>query len=118
MDFSSQANSGFKFQDKIRSNQAIIIGIIVALLVAGAGFWFWGQKKDKSLETEITGRQTVETSPETVKPEELQENVGSGLGASIYEKSQNPIADKLSETNPFGKTPINPLKAIYANPFE
>lgn len=96
--------------------KVIIITVIVTIILAGVvGFWFW---KHGEVEISNTSETSTEYVPKVVEPKELQENVGGGLGASIYEKSQNPIADKLSETNPFGKTPINPLKSIYTNPFE
>lgn len=107
--------SRFKFPTKLNSQSSMIIGLVVILIVAGLGFWFWPKRK-----TEVSLPKSAEQRAEQQEQqaEELQENVGGGLGASIYEKSQNPIADKLSETNPFGKTPINPLKSIYNNPFE
>ncbi|MDP3973765.1 MAG: hypothetical protein Q8P92_02945 [Candidatus Daviesbacteria bacterium] len=40
----------------------------------------------------------------------------SSLGAQIFEKTQNPIQDKIPETNPFAK--VNPFKGVYKNPFE
>jgi hypothetical protein len=91
----------------------IVIGFF-ALAVIGGGFWYWSRTKTEVSPSESAERQ--EQKPQ--EPEKLQENVGGGLGASIYEKSQNPIVDKLPETNPFGKAPINPLKSVYTNPFE
>lgn len=106
--------SKFKFPIKLNSQSSMIMGVVVILLVAGLGFWFWQKKPGVSLPK--SGPKSAEQQEQ--QKEELQENVGDGLGASIYEKSRNPIVDKLSETNPFGKAPINPLKDIYANPFE
>ncbi len=40
----------------------------------------------------------------------------SSLGSQIFEKTQNPIQDKIPETNPFSK--VNPFKGVYKNPFE
>lgn len=48
----------------------------------------------------------------------------NNIGNALFEKSQNPIADKLPETNPFGaninpfEKVTNPLKTQYKNPFE
>lgn len=86
-------------------NKAFIsITVIVLVLVAGgAGFWYWFARIDEAPLPLSAG---------------LQENVGGGLGANIFAKSQNPIVDKLPETNPFEKIEINPLKAVYSNPFE
>lgn len=92
-------------------NPALIGAVIVILILAGAGFWYWRSKKA------VPG---VSAPAGVLK----QEEVGGGLGANIFEKSQNPISDKLSETNPFGadinpfEKQANPLKAQYKNPFE
>ena len=40
----------------------------------------------------------------------------SNLGGQIFEKTQNPLEDKIPETNPFAK--VNPFKGVYKNPFE
>ncbi|MBI2196918.1 hypothetical protein HYU45_04910 [Candidatus Daviesbacteria bacterium] len=37
------------------------------------------------------------------------------LGEQIYNQ-QNPLGDKLPETNPFAK--VNPFKGVYKNPFQ
>ncbi|MBI2040037.1 hypothetical protein HYT18_03115 [Candidatus Microgenomates bacterium] len=39
----------------------------------------------------------------------------SSLGEQIYNQ-QNPLEDKLLETNPFAK--VNPFKGVYKNPFQ
>ncbi len=39
----------------------------------------------------------------------------SSLGGQIYNQTQNPLKDKIPETNPFGK--VNPFKGVYKNPF-
>ncbi len=91
----------------------IAVGLFV-LAVAVGGFWYRSKTK-----TEVVLPKSAEQQEQKPQePEKLQENVGGGLGASIFEKSQNPIVDKLPETNPFGKAPINPLKSVYTNPFE
>lgn len=78
----------------------IVIGVLVLLLIV-AGIWYW---------------QSREAPP---PPQEEP----AGVGAQIFEKAQNPVADKVPETNPFESTPnpfkkeTNPLKAIYQNPF-
>ncbi|MBI2640503.1 MAG: hypothetical protein HYW91_01295 [Candidatus Sungbacteria bacterium] len=77
----------------------IAIGVLVLLLLA-IGIWYW-QKR--------------EPAPPQEEP--------AGVGAQIFEKAQNPVADKVPETNPFRadlnpfKKETNPLKAIYTNPF-
>ena len=40
----------------------------------------------------------------------------SNLGSQIFEKTQNPLEDKIPETNPFAK--VNPFKGVYKNPFD
>lgn len=45
-----------------------------------------------------------------------KKTVTTSLGEQIYNKTQNPLEDKLPETNPFAK--INPFKGVYKNPFE
>ncbi|MBI2018195.1 hypothetical protein HYS96_00645 [Candidatus Daviesbacteria bacterium] len=40
----------------------------------------------------------------------------SSLGTQIFEKTQNPLQDKIPETNPFTK--VNPFKGVYKNPFQ
>ena len=46
--------------------------------------------------------------------ETANESEGS-LGADIANKAQNPLGDKLPETNPAGA--INPIEGAYQNPF-
>lgn len=79
----------------------IIIAIVAIALLVGASFWYWQNREE-------------------VPPKEEP----AGIGAQIFEKAQNPVADKVPETNPFEtdlnpfKKETNPLKAIYTNPFE
>ncbi|MBI4039280.1 hypothetical protein HY388_00440 [Candidatus Daviesbacteria bacterium] len=40
----------------------------------------------------------------------------ANLGSQIFEKTQNPVQDKIPETNPFTK--VNPFKGVYKNPFQ
>lgn len=81
----------------------IIIGVGAVLLVLiGLIFWLWSKKVI-----------TVPQKP-TVMPIKIQET----LGEQVFEKSQNPIKDKLPETNPFENEKVNPLKDIYTNPFK
>lgn len=80
----------------------IIAVIIVLVIVAGIGFWFLSQKK--------AGGPGVE--------------VGDGLGAEALNKTKNPLANELPETNPFGvntnpfEEQINPFNKLYQNPFK
>ena len=82
-----------------------IVAVVVASAVIGIGLYvFLGRKKG------------VELPP-------TREIHAGGIGVQLYEKSQNPISDKLPETNPFGgqlnpfEQPTNPYKDAYKNPF-
>ena len=83
----------------------VVAAIIVVGVIAGVGLYvFLGRKK--GVELPPTGE--IRTG---------------GIGVQIYEKSQNPIVDKLPETNPFGgqlspfEQQTNPYKDAYKNPF-
>lgn len=82
-------------------NKNLIIALVAVVALAGIGFWYW---------------QNRETSPPSQEPK--------GVGAQIFEKTQNPVADKLPETNPFqaDTNPFdantNPYKDTYKNPFK
>lgn len=92
--------------------KVIPIAIIAAIVLAGIGFWYWQKKY------------TAPSSPVGQTEAYTPEKAAGGLGENIYEKSQNPISDKLTETNPFGaninpfEEEANPLKVQYKNPFE
>lgn len=72
----------------------IAIGVLV-LLLAGAGIWYWSQKRAEVLET------PVETP--------VAAEVKDGLGAEVFKKSNNPLSNELPETNPF-QVDTNPFK--------
>lgn len=94
-----------------KSKTTVTAVIAILAIAAGIGFWYRQSKKMAP-----AGSASTETF--------TQEKVAGGLGGNIYEKSQNPISDKLPETNPFGASinpfekEANPLKAQYKNPFE
>ena len=73
-----------------RGNIALISLIIILLLAAAAAFFFISKGKGSS--------------------------PNSSLGSQIFQKTQNPLEDKIPQTNPFTK--INPFKGVYQNPFE
>ena len=88
-------------QSKI--NPVIVGGVVFVLIVLiGAGFWYRQSRQATTNERDIK------------QPDEAA--VSAGFGAQILEKSQNPIKDRLPETNPFEKN-TNPLKDVYKNPF-
>lgn len=72
----------------------IIAGILVALLVIGAGFWYWQKRKSKA--PVIPSGGTIESLIEKITP-------------------PNPL-EKLPDTNPVDKA--NPFKDLKTNPFE
>ncbi len=73
----------------------IIIIVLVLILVGGAYFLISTGKIANPL-----NKNTATTS----------------LGGQIYTQTQNPIKDKIPETNPFVK--VNPFKGVYKNPFQ
>ncbi len=56
-------------------------------------------------------------APEIISP-------AGELGSELLEKSQNPIKDEITETNPFKAEAnpfakdLNPYEGVYKNPFE
>ncbi|MBI2098954.1 hypothetical protein HYT45_00885 [Candidatus Uhrbacteria bacterium] len=77
-----------------KSKPIILVSIVVAVIIAVAGFWYWSKSKQAPPSEEV-----------------------SSLGSEIFEKTQNPLEGKVPDTNPF-KNQKNPLDAIYQNPFE
>ena len=76
------------------SKLPIIIGIIIVLLViAGVGFWYFSGKV-----------------PFTKQEEQgAAIEVKEGLGAEALKKTNNPLSGELPETNPF-QVNTNPFK--------
>lgn len=74
----------------------ILISLILILVLAGGGFFL--------ISKGIIKNPLQKSSP------------NSSLGTKIFEKTQNPIQDKIPETNPFSK--VNPFKGVYKNPFQ
>lgn len=86
-------------EEKSKLNPLVIGVIILVLLLVGAGIWYWRSKK-------------IAVPP-------------TGLGSQLFERAQNPLQNKLpetnpfqAETNPFSDTETNPLKSIIKNPFK
>lgn len=80
------------------------MAVALALLIAGVTVYYY-----------LIQKPLPETATETEKPK--------GLGSELYEKTSNPLQDKLKveappETNPFKDVPTNPFKDVYRNPFE
>ena len=105
-----------------KSKPIIFTSLIVAVAIVAAGFWHW---QNKGFTPPVSQKQAGET-------ERSEKVVDAGFGAQVLEKAQNPIKDKVPETNPFKaetnpfantktnpfQTEANPLKAQYKNPFE
>ncbi|MBI1985030.1 MAG: hypothetical protein HYS60_02935 [Candidatus Wildermuthbacteria bacterium] len=77
-----------------KSKPIVLVPIVVAIVIAAAGFWYWSKSKQ------------VPSSEE-----------GSSLGSEIFDKTQNPLEGQVPNANPF-KEQKNPLDALYQNPFE
>lgn len=75
-----------------------LIPLIVLLLVAGIAYFL--------------------ISKGIIKNPLQKSSSDSSLGAQIFEKTQNPLEDKIPETNPLAATKSNPFKNIYPNPFD
>jgi len=73
-----------------KSKPIILVSVVVAIVIAAAGFWFWSKNKQVP---------------------------SSSLGGQIFEKTQNPLEGQVPDANPF-KDQKNPLDAIYQNPFK
>ena len=77
-----------------------IIAIVVVLLLAlGVVLYLQRGKKETSPSPQNQAKDVQAPAPNE-----------AGLGAQVYEKSQNPVKDEVPETNPF--------KEEYKNPFE
>ncbi|MDO8676663.1 MAG: hypothetical protein Q7K16_03395 [Candidatus Azambacteria bacterium] len=66
--------------------------VVIILVAAGVGFWYWSRNVKAPEETPT-------------------------LGGQIFEKTQNPLEGQVPDANPF-KDQKNPLDTIYQNPFE
>jgi hypothetical protein len=66
--------------------------VVAVVVVASLFFWYWSKNKQAPKET-------------------------TTLGATIFQKTQNPLKGQVPDTNPF-KNQKNPLDTIYQNPFK
>ncbi|MBI2075261.1 MAG: hypothetical protein HYZ07_00190 [Candidatus Harrisonbacteria bacterium] len=88
---------------------AIAIVIVAALAV---GIWYFRSREAEPLPD--TSNIAGEAAPSA------QEE----LGGALYEATQNPVQEKLPETNPFKAqanpfgAEVNPFQDVYKNPFE
>lgn len=98
----------------MKNKLSIPIIIVVIVILLAAGFWYWSHRN-------VQKPGSGAPAPSGVYS---QEKTTGGLGGNIFEKSQNPISDKLPQTNPFGGnvnpfgSQTNPYKDTYKNPFK
>ena len=84
----------------------LVMFVIIVIVAAGLAFWRWQESK----------------SPQP-KEEAVKEIKAGGIGAQIFERAQNPLKERLPDTNPFSaptnpfNATANPFKAEYKNPF-
>lgn len=83
------------------NKQTIYIAIFLVVIVAAIVAWVVFSNKGTEAPVPVT-----QTGGESVE---------GGLGADIAEKAQNPLSDKLPDTNPGAA--VNPLEGAYQNPF-
>lgn len=72
-----------------------ILIMVVILIIAGAGFWYFGG------DVPFIGQKEEGTAVEV--------EVKDGLGAEALKKTNNPLSGELPETNPF-QVNTNPFK--------
>ncbi|MBI2096731.1 MAG: hypothetical protein HYT40_01055 [Candidatus Sungbacteria bacterium] len=77
-----------------KSKPIILVSVVIAIVIAAAGFWYWSKSQQTPLSEEV-----------------------SSLGGQIFEKTQNSLEGQIPDANPF-KDQKNPLDAIYQNPFK
>ena len=87
-------------------NKKLILPIAIGLVLVVFLIWYFVFYKKSAAPTTTGGAPIVPREAST--PANSQ-----SLGSELYEKSKNPIGDKLPETNPVP----NPLEGVYKNPF-
>lgn len=79
--------------------RTIIIVVVVIVVAAGIGFWYSQNKK-------ATPTAPAANAPATSVTQEASKSIG----ATIFEKTQDPLKTKIPETNPLKRVIINPFK--------
>ncbi|MBI2033664.1 MAG: hypothetical protein HYT13_01045 [Candidatus Liptonbacteria bacterium] len=87
-------------------NKKLILPIAIGLILVIFLIWYLGFYK-KSVAPTSTGGAPI--GPGGASPPANSQS----LGSELYEKSKNPIGDKLPEANPVP----NPIEGVYKNPF-
>lgn len=79
-----------------------IVMVVVALIIAATIYFYLIANENKNPAQPLTSKSNAPVK-------------SSGLGATLYEKTQNPIQGALPKT----ATPVvNPLNSVYKNPFQ
>lgn len=84
----------------------LILGAVILFAAVAAGTWYWNR------------------SSKHPEPVPAPETDTSELGAQIFEQAQNPVNERIPETNPFNTdtnpfdTDTNPFRNEYKNPFK
>ncbi len=78
--------------------RGLVIGIIALVLIAGIGYMFWGQDKEKS--NIISGATAVQNIPEQ-KAQQVGKSVGENVGESIEEEQVSPPIVQEKEQKEF-----------------
>lgn len=85
--------------------------LAVLVVVVAAGIYFTTYKDELFPDMSYVAPQEVQYVP----PPVTQVNGTNDLGATLYQKSANPLSDKLPGT----VAPVaNPLQGVYKNPFQ
>ncbi|MBI2591407.1 MAG: hypothetical protein HYW34_01890 [Candidatus Brennerbacteria bacterium] len=92
-----------------KSENAISIFILIAIIAATAAVYFWRQEFFNLFFSYAPVPVSVQPKASIAKPAE-------GLGSDIVSQVENPVAGKLPEANPFS-APLNPFESVYKNPF-
>lgn len=88
---------------------ATVATIIIAVAIAAAGLLYWYIFSNRQA--------TPNSQPAGLSPNAATNQTSTaagGLGATIYQQSQNPIQGKVPTTNPA----VNPIEGAYKNPFQ
>jgi len=89
------------------NNKKLILPIAIGLILVIFLIWYLGFYKKPTAAPSTGGAPAPQEG--AASPASSQ-----SLGGELYEKSKNPIGDKLPETNPVP----NPLEGVYKNPFD
>lgn len=94
----------------MQKKELIIVSVVLILAAAIAGWYVWSVYQSP---TPVVPSAPV-AAPAVAPQAPAAAVTTSSLGASLLEKAQNPIQDKVPEIAPTA----NPIKNVYNNPFE